>query len=66
LLGLIFDSHEQVRFEGFIAVALKVTGLWDVTYSLVEIYHNSVDTAPPISILKMDVTGSSFKQFPPC
>jgi hypothetical protein len=39
------DSHEQVRFEGLMAVTLKMTAMWDVTYSLAETYHHSVGTA---------------------
>lgn len=31
LLGLVFDSHEQKRFGGFIVISLKMTANWDVT-----------------------------------
>ena len=57
---VIFDSHEQVRCEDFMAVALKITAVWDVTCRLVDTYYHSVGTAPPVSILKTDAT-LSFK-----
>jgi hypothetical protein len=35
----MFDSHEQMRFGGFMAMSLKMTANWDVTHSLVDNHH---------------------------